>query len=95
MQRTPVTSTAIASVGYDEASEVLEIEFRSGRIYQYRGVPAGVFQFFMRAPSKGGYHNRMIEGRYPFKDVTPSAPESDVDLLASLAASLRTNAPEE
>ena len=39
MQRTQVSSTAIKSVGYDPARLILEIEFTTGNIYQYRGVP--------------------------------------------------------
>ena len=37
MQRTPVSSDAILSVGFDPSRLVLEIEFPSGVVYQYPG----------------------------------------------------------
>ena len=36
MDRTPVVSSNINSIGYDASSSVLEVEFRSG-LYQYFG----------------------------------------------------------
>lgn len=39
MNRTPVKSSNIRSVGYDAASETLEVEFTSGSVYAYSGVP--------------------------------------------------------
>jgi hypothetical protein len=44
MQRIPVSSTDLRSVGYAPESSVLEIEFNSGGIYQYSRVPASVYQ---------------------------------------------------
>ena len=38
MQRDYVSSSNIVSVGYDPASETLEIEFQSGAVYQYYNV---------------------------------------------------------
>ena len=49
MQRKALRSSSIHSVGYDPATQVLEIEFRSGGIYQYFGVPAEVYQALMKA----------------------------------------------
>lgn len=74
------------SAGYDPSTEELELEFRNGRVYRYRGVPAGVFGFLLRTPSKGGFVNRMIQNRYPFDEVTPQRSEQDV--LEALEASL-------
>ena len=47
MQRTPVSSTAIQSVGYDPAGLLLEIEFTTGKVYQYRGVPPATYAGLM------------------------------------------------
>lgn len=38
MKRIPVSSSNLASVGYDEISQALEIEFLHGGVYQYFGV---------------------------------------------------------
>ena len=41
MQRVPVDSSSIASIGYAPEQQVLELEFRqSGEVYQYFNVPA-------------------------------------------------------
>jgi hypothetical protein len=88
MQRSPLQSQAVLSAGYDPATRELEIEYRTGRIYRYREVPHGVFEFLLRTPSKGGYVNRMIHGRYVYEEITPAPAESDMlqALQASLAA---------
>jgi hypothetical protein len=86
MQRTPLKSRAVLSAGYDAESRVLELEFHNGRVYRYRDVPEGVYQFLLRTESKGGYVNRMIQDRYSYEEVGSDAPEQDV--LAALQASL-------
>jgi hypothetical protein len=86
MHRLPLESKAIVSAGYDAAAQHLEIEFRNGRVYRYSGVPQGVFDFLVRAPSKGGFVNRMIDGRYPHEEL--HAPMVEQDLFAALQASV-------
>jgi hypothetical protein len=52
----PVDSTAIAAIGYDPGTGVLEIEFKpSGEVYRYFQVPAREYQAFLEASSKGTY----------------------------------------
>ena len=65
MDRTPVHSSNIRSVGYDPAWRTLEVEFHSGGLYHYSGVPETVYHGFMRAASKGTYFHDHIKGRYP------------------------------
>jgi hypothetical protein len=60
MERTPVSSSIIRSVGYDHASFILEIQFRSGKVYQYRGIPHGIYVELMSAGSKGSYFDAHI-----------------------------------
>jgi len=64
MQRQPVKSSQIRSVGYDPAEHVLEIEFHSGGIYRYFGVPAEVHAALLRARSRGKYFEAHIKGAY-------------------------------
>lgn len=61
MTRQPVTSTNLASIGYDEASATLEVEFLNGRVYQYFGVPSSVHAGLMAAGSHGGYFNLYVK----------------------------------
>ncbi len=69
MNRIPVRSSNIRSIGYDEASGTLEVEFHNGSIYQYYEVPEIVYRNLMHASSKGSYLHRHIRGRYPFQRV--------------------------
>lgn len=64
MDRVPVVSSNIRSVGYDHTSSILEVEFNSGSIYQYLDVPESEYEGFMNAASKGRYLNRSIKGCY-------------------------------
>ena len=64
MDRIPVASSNISSVGYDPTSSILEVEFNSGSIYQYLNVPQSEYEGLMNAGSKGRYLNRNIKGRY-------------------------------
>ena len=66
MHVTAVESTTLLTVGYDEARQLLQLEFRSRAIYHYFNVPAAVHQALLGAPSKGSYFNRAIRGRFPY-----------------------------
>ncbi len=66
MDRTPVSSSTICTVGYDPDSTMLEIEFNSGAVYQYSGVPEGEYDGLMAAASHGTYFNARIKKIYPF-----------------------------
>jgi hypothetical protein len=64
MERVDVVSSNITGIGYDAGSEVLEVEFRTGTVYQYRDVPAEVNQLLMEAPSVGSFFSRHIKDEY-------------------------------
>lgn len=61
MERVPVQSSNLASVGYDPKTSTLEIEFLNGNIYQYFGVPSEIHQGLMNAGSKGSYLDQNIK----------------------------------
>jgi hypothetical protein len=69
MQRDVVASSNIASVGYDVATETLEIEFTNSSIYQYYNVTQGLYEQFKAAPTKGVFLNTYIRNVYPFSRV--------------------------
>lgn len=69
MNRTPVRSSTICSVGYDLGARMLKVEFHNGGIYQYSGVPENVYQGLMRAASKGAHFHDHIKDRYPYRQV--------------------------
>jgi hypothetical protein len=64
MERINVVSSNINSVGYDETSNILEIEFKSGSIYQYLNVPKEIYNELAQASSVGRYFMRNIKDRY-------------------------------
>jgi hypothetical protein len=66
MQRRAVESTTMRSVGYDGTSQVLEVEFQTGTVYQYLDVPAAVHDELLEAESKGEYFNREIRDAFRF-----------------------------
>ena len=69
MDRSAVASTNVLSIGYDEPSQTLEIEFASGTIYQYYNVGADLYHQLMQAPSKGQILNTYLKNAYPYSRV--------------------------
>lgn len=61
MFRTCVSSSNLASVGYDASERILEIEFLNGSIYHYYNVPSALYHGLMSAGSHGGYLNQFIK----------------------------------
>lgn len=64
MDRQPVSSSNLASVGYNSAAESLEIEFKNGLVYEYYNVPQFIYDQLMQAPSHGIYFNANIKNSY-------------------------------
>jgi len=69
MERAYVASTNIASIGYDEMTETLEVEFLNGSIYQYYNVPLGLYEQLMQQGSKGQFLNVYVKNAYPYSRV--------------------------
>lgn len=77
MDREPVNSSAIASVGFSlgflvetplalaDLPGILEIEFTDGTVYQYRGVRTSTYKDFLESGSLGAYFNQQIRDQYP------------------------------
>ncbi len=64
IERQPVKSSHLKSVGYNEETEELEVEFQSGEVYRYLKVPPVVYEELLSAESKGKYFNSRIRGMY-------------------------------
>ncbi len=63
-----VDSTSISSVGYDEATCELYVQFvESDATYVYYGVGPRTHRELVEAESIGGYFNRKIRPRYPWR----------------------------
>lgn len=69
MNRQPVKSSNVTSVGWEPSDEdptigTLEVEFNNGKVYQYLEVPELAFETLMGASSVGRYLNQNIIGSY-------------------------------
>ena len=62
VDREPVSSSLLRSVGYDPDQQLLEIELQDGNIYQYTDVPEQTYHGLMAADSHGRYFNHHIRG---------------------------------
>jgi hypothetical protein len=69
MQRQPVSSSNIASIGYDQTAQILEVEFLNHTVYQYFNVPIPVYEALMAAGSHGTYLNVNIKSHYQVQKV--------------------------
>ena len=69
MQRYSVASSNVASVGYDSATQTLEVEFLSGAVYQYYNVPENMYDQLIKASSKGRFLHTHIKNAYPYSRV--------------------------
>ena len=78
-ERVFLESSSLASVKYDAASETLEVEFQTGRAYQYLQVPRSVYEALLAAPSKGRFLVSEIRARFPFVPIQgyPPGPGAD------------------
>ena len=69
VKREAVSSSNIASIGYEEKSETLEIEFHSGGVYQYFDVPRNVYNGLMSTGSHGRFFTSNIKGIYRYRKI--------------------------
>jgi len=66
MERMPVKSSQIKSIGYDREKKVLEVEFNSGSVYHYAGVEPEVHASLMASESIGKHFHANIRNSFPF-----------------------------
>jgi hypothetical protein len=70
MDRLPITSSNIISVGYDTKSRIPEIEFDDGSVYQYSNVPENIYGGLMSARSHGRYFDAYIKkGDFKYQQI--------------------------
>jgi len=71
MERIPVQSTNLASVGYEIGTATMEVEFLNGSVYQYFGVSESVYDGLLNAPSKGSYFDQFVKkAGYTYAKIT-------------------------
>ena len=71
IKRQPVKSRILRSVGYDDTTKILEIEFQSGLVYQYLIVPPKVYADLMHSSEIGKYYSEKVRPKFQAKPVVP------------------------
>jgi hypothetical protein len=61
---TPVRSSTLQAVAYDEASRTLFVQFRSSATYEYRDVPPETYGAMLAAHSIGRYFTAKIRDHF-------------------------------
>ncbi len=70
MERKYVSSSNIVSIGYDANDMILEVEFKSGAVYQYYDVPQHIYDGLMTASSHGSYLDAYVKkGGYHYSQI--------------------------
>jgi hypothetical protein len=69
LERQPVKSRILRSLGYDESTKILEIEFQTGLLYQYAGVPIKVYRELIRSEEIGKYFTDKVRNRFRTKQI--------------------------
>jgi hypothetical protein len=77
MNRVAVASTTLAAVSYFPDRHLLELQFRSGAVYQYFDVSLHDYHELLAADSKGTYFNRHIRNRFPYRQVRRPSDSAD------------------
>ena len=80
MHRTKVESSNVESIGYDRHAKILEIEYKSGGIYQYPETKAAEYADLMAAESKGRYiKNHFVTEARPYTRMEEENADKDAD----------------
>jgi hypothetical protein len=68
-----VQSSNIAAIGYDEATQTLAVQFKTGKgaVYHYVGVTPKTHADLMAAPSIGSFVNKNIVGKFEHTKIVP------------------------
>ena len=64
-----VLSSEIEWIGYENKTQMLQVEFIAGGIYQYERVPESVYQSFLSADSHGRFFESHVKGRFQYRKV--------------------------
>jgi hypothetical protein len=66
MELTPVESGNLEAVGYDPATRELQVQFLSGSLYSYAGVPQDLYDRILNSDSPGGVFAREVKNIYAY-----------------------------
>ena len=64
MDRVPVKSSNVTSVGYEPRTKTMAVEFKDGSVYHYHDVEPDTHQGLISAKSIGKYVHANVKGKY-------------------------------
>jgi len=62
-------SSNIEKVGYDTETKELQVQFHSGAVYRYAGVPQDIYEDFKEVGYSGRFLNSTIKGAYDYERI--------------------------
>lgn len=71
VERQPVKSRILRTVGYDSTAKSLEIEFQNGLVYQFSDVPPKIFKDLMNSEVIGKYFTDKVRTKFHSKQIAP------------------------
>jgi KTSC domain len=78
VRRQKVKSSMISEIGYDAATQVLEIKFSgSGGVYQYESFSPEDWIWFQQQESIGKHFGAEIRGKFKSKKMEPEDAQSE------------------
>jgi hypothetical protein len=69
MIRQKVNSSNLFAIGYDEGTQILEVEFNNGTVYQYFNVPKVIYLALMNSASHGKYFSQNVRTNYRYERI--------------------------
>jgi len=76
MERRLVQSSNVKSVGYDQRTGEMEVEFHTGRVYRYNQIPGIIHDGLLAARSPGGFLREWVQGRFDAKELIEGGKEN-------------------
>lgn len=78
MEHLLVKSSALLSVGYEDSTQILQVRFKDGRVYEYEQVPPIFYMEMMTAPSIGRYFFENIAASFPYRSITLGPADGEI-----------------
>lgn len=66
----PVSSSSVKTIGYDEKTQTLHVDFHKSGMYIYHNVPPETYDSFMKSESKGQFLHQNIKGQHQHEKKT-------------------------
>lgn len=70
IDREPIESSNLVSIGYSSERQVFAVEFKSGLILHYSGISPELAAEFYGAESRGRFYSQQIRGKFPAVTMT-------------------------